>query len=164
MASTFMLALDLGAKCGFAVGSKGAIAAGSVDLGASTEFDASRRLLALLNNISAAAGPTCLFYCAPTARRAGGGRRTRNAPVVQVVQEWAALNGIECVPMQSGDVKKAFTGNGNASASAMLDEAERRGFYPAAAEEARAIAIFDLALTNTARLVEHDAALKFRVC
>lgn len=145
-----VLALDIGTECGMAVGHTGMMVSGGYANIDHRKADAPRRMVHVLNEVAAAARPDRVVYCAPAMRRAKGKRSAPKAALVQAVRDWAADNGIECVPVTNGDVKKAFTGDGNASTLSMLSEAERRGFLPSGMAEARAIAVFHHALTGAA--------------
>ena len=147
---TTILALDIGTECGLAVGHSNMMLSRDLANIDRRKADAPRRMACILDEIATAARPDRIVYCAPTMRRASGKRHAPEAVLVRAVRDWATDNGIECVPVSNGDVKKAFTGDGNASALSVLSEAERRGFLPSGMAEARAIAVFHHSLLSAA--------------
>lgn len=134
MNAPLTLAIDFGATCGLVIGDSGMMVSRSLAKG--TDRDA---LLSTLDTIAAAARPARIVYSMPTALAA---KRETRAPLVQAVRDWAAKHGLDCTALANVDVKRAFTGAGNASTLAVVLEAERRGFAPSGAAEARAIAVF----------------------
>jgi len=65
-----------------------------------------------------------------------------------LMQMGAVTRNIPVVPVGVGVVKKAWTGFGNASKAAMIDEARRRGFDPDTDNAADALAILHWAVVQ----------------
>lgn len=62
------------------------------------------------------------------------------------LESWCALNNIRMVPVGVGQIKKHWTGKGNAQKPLMIAEARRRGFKPVDDNHADALAILGYGL------------------
>ena len=61
-----------------------------------------------------------------------------------ILLAWCAENDVEYMSVPVGEIKKAWTGRGNAKKEDMVEEARRRGYDPCDDNEADAIAILVL--------------------
>jgi Holliday junction resolvasome RuvABC endonuclease subunit len=64
----------------------------------------------------------------------------------EALQRMRVNNGVTKIYFPVGEIKKSFTGKGNAPKEAMIAEARRRGYEPVDDNEADAIAILELKL------------------
>lgn len=142
-----ILALDLGTTTGFAVGSIGHIVSGVWGLKPGRFDGGGMRFVkfrARLDEMHKAFPITAVFFeevrnhKGVTAAHVYGG-------LMATLTEWCETNGIPYEGIPVGEIKKNWTGKGNANKHAMIAECERRGFKPADDNESDAIAIFDLA-------------------
>jgi hypothetical protein len=152
-----ILALDLGTHCGWSMSRAGAITYGTKNLSAKRTDGPGQRWLkfrALLANQYNAAGELHAIYYEDV--QAHGPREKPNTLAAHVyggflahLEAWCDVQRVRLVPVGVGQVKKHWTGRGNANKEAMVAEAKRRGFRLSEDEDdtADALAILDLALT-----------------
>lgn len=145
-----ILALDLGTKTGFAVGSGGHIVSGTLNLKPGRFDGGGMRFVkfrARLDEIQKSYGLTHVFY-EEVRRHAGTDAAHVYGGLMATLTAWCEENSLPYQGLPVGTIKKKFSGNGNASKEMMIAECVRRGFQPADDNEADAIAIFDLALAE----------------
>lgn len=143
-----ILALDLGTTTGFAVGSTGHIVSGVWNLKPSRYDGGGMRFVkfrARLDEIRGAYGLTHVFY-EEVRRHAGTDAAHIYGGLMATLTAWCEEHSIPYEGIPVGEIKKAFTGKGNAPKELMIAEAQRRGFQPVDDNEADAIAIFHLSL------------------
>jgi len=156
-----ILALDLGTKCGWSLHLRGgAISGGSVNCAPGGV--PGQRWLTFRNHLTEmkrAAGEIHVVYFEDVRRHPPGqvlaahcygGFRAH-------LETWCALNNIRMVPVGVGEIKKHWTGKGNADKAMMIAEARARKFVPVDDNHADALAILALAL-DTEGLVRKEAA------
>lgn len=145
------LALDLGPDSGFAVGSSGAALIGTWALKRRNDGGAElEQLAAMLAQLDATVALGRVVVLESRRRNHHPKHRDR---FVELVDSWCLENGLSIEVASAGSVKKAFTGNGNASSDLMFDQSLRRGFDLANDAEVAALATLNWALYN-----EPDAA------
>lgn len=132
----------VGKQSGFTVGWWGAAMSATV---AYDRPDRSR-LFHLMGQAIDAAGAENLLVVTPHRRPTSQGRREMQH-TLHGISHWAKQRGIGCWGVRASDVKKRFTGNGNASEESMIAESDARAFGVASAAEAIALAGLHLALT-----------------
>jgi len=159
--STSTLALDLGSRCGWAVGQagqagqaeplrSGLICSGVWDIAPRRGESPGMRYLRLraqLQRVHAAYPDLAAVYYEQAHHR--GGAATEYAlGCVASVQAWCAEHGIEHAAVHSALIKKHATGKGNAPKEALLAALRKRGLTPSDDNEADALALLDWALTQ----------------
>lgn len=146
-----ILALDLGTNTGFAVGARSHMVSGHWNLKPG-RFDGGGmryvKFRARLDELRAAYGPDMIFF-EEVRRHKGVDAAHVYGGLMATLTAWCEENKTPYSGLPVGEIKKNFTGKGNANKEAMMAEAQRRGFDPATDDEADAIAIFDLALKRT---------------
>lgn len=145
-----LLAVDLGTKTGFGVGSAGHMVSGTWNLKPSRWDGGGMRFVkfrARLDEILNAYGLTHVFY-EEVRRHAGTDAAHVYGGLLATLTAWCEEHHIPYQGLPVGTIKKRFTGNGNASKELMIAECVRRGFDPCDDNEADAIAIFHLALAE----------------
>lgn len=143
-----IMMLDLGTKCGFAVGSKGHIVSGTFNLKPGRYDGGGMRFVkfrARLDEIHKAYGLTHVYF-EEVRRHAGTDAAHVYGGFLAVLTAWCEENELPYEGLPVGEIKKSWTGNGNANKLLMIDKCNERGFYPADDNEADAIAGFHLAL------------------
>lgn len=143
-----VITVDLGEVCGIAAGSRSYMMAGQLSRYRLREETLTARLIRILNEIQAPLGATKIFYTVPKRARTLRGERLVKFDLIKSLVKWAEERGLVCTPIAEPNLKKRFTGNGNASSELVIAEAERRGFRPAGKAEAFAIALFHLAFAG----------------
>lgn len=154
-----ILALDLGTTTGFAIGSKAHMVSGTWNLKPGRFDGGGMRFVKMrerLNEIRCAYGVTHVFY-EEVRRHAGTDAAHVYGGLMATLTSWAEEHGIPYEGIPVGEIKKNFTGNGNASKALMIAECEKRGFAPKDDNEADAIAIFDLAIQRLGSVAEDPA-------
>jgi len=153
-----VLALDLGTHCGWALSRGETLTYGTKNLSARKGDGPGQRWLkfrAMLANHYNAAGELHAVYYEDV--QAHGPRERPNTIAAHVyggflahLEAWCDVQRVRLVPVGVGQVKKSWTGAGNASKDRMIAEARRRGFKVGADEDdsADALAILHLALTK----------------
>lgn len=149
------LALDMGSRCGWAIGKAGEVCAGQVCSGV---WDIAPRrgespgmrylhLRAQLQSVRAAYPDlAAVFY--EQAHHRGGAATEYAVGCVATVQAWCAEHGLEHAAVHSATIKKHATGKGNAPKDAVMGAMRRRGFTPADDNEADALALLDWAFAQ----------------
>lgn len=151
-----LLALDLGTTSGFAIGSKGHVVSGTWNLKPGRYDGGGMRFVKMrerLNEVRRAYGVTHVFY-EEVRRHAGTDAAHVYGGLMATLTSWCEEHSIPYEGIPVGEIKKNFTGNGNASKALMIAEAEKRGFQPKDDNEADAIAIFDLALKRLGSIAD----------
>lgn len=141
-----ILALDLGTRTGWAWGDgKGVVLSGTWDFSTKRHEGGGmkyRRFLHALADISSMY-PIGELYFEEVRRHAGTAAAHVYGGFKSHLENWCEGR----VPYQSvpvGEIKKFWTGKGNATKEAMIAEAVRRGFEPIDDNEADALAILHL--------------------
>ena len=143
-----ILTLDLGTKAGFAVGSVGHILSGVWDLKAGRFEGGGMRFMKFrtrLNELHAAYPLDAVFF-EEVRNHKGVDAAHVYGGLMGILTEWCEENKIPYTGVPVGEIKRNWTGKGNANKAAMIAECERRGFKPKDDNEADAIAIFDVAI------------------
>lgn len=144
------LALDLGTRTGFAYGNAGAVVSGVWDFRTSRHEGAGMRYLRFAkalgdlhrsHGIDEAAFEEVRRHRGTTAAHVYGG-------FMGTLLAFCDDNGVPYRSVPVGEIKKHWTGKGNADKEAMVREAERRGHTPADDNEADALALFSLMETQ----------------
>ena len=140
-----ILTLDLGTTTGFCVGSSpSALASGVANFkpgrfeGGGMRFVKFRIWL----NEFRVAYPIERIAFEEVRRHAGTDAAHVYGGLMATLTSWCEENAIPYEGIPVGEIKRAFTGKGNASKQAMEREAVRRGFAPVDDNEADAIAIW----------------------
>lgn len=124
-----LLALDLATRCGWALAGE-PIAYGVADFrpdrfsGAGMVF---LRFSRFLDDLHAQRTVTEIVYEA-VHRHAGTAAAHRYGGFVATLQAWAEARGIPYEGLGVGEIKRAWTGRGNADKAAMIEAAHARGF------------------------------------
>lgn len=151
-----VLALDLGTKCGFAVGSDSHMISGTWNLKPS-RWDGGGmvyvKFRARLDEIRGAYGIGMVAY-EEVRRHAGTDAAHRYGGLMATLTAWCEEHDIPYQSTPVGTIKKHFTGKGNAPKELMIAECEKRGFQPCDDNEADAIALFDYVLSQDGVSVE----------
>lgn len=139
------LALDLGTHTGFAIGfdTVGSVVSGSWDFSTKRHEDAGRRFTRFrdaLADVVKAYGVTVIYY-EEVRRHASTSAAHIYGGFVAMLKSFCVDNGVGYESVPVGQIKKSWTGKGNAKKDAMIDEARRRGHEPADDNEADALAI-----------------------
>lgn len=141
-----ILALDLGTTTGWALRTSVGLFSGVWDFSTKRHEDAGMRFsrfrdrLMLTHNkcrIDTVYFEEVRHHVGTTAAHIYGG-------FVAILKTWCVDNCVSYQSVPVGEIKKDFTGKGNAKKDAMIAEAIRRGFKPVDDNEADAIAIMCL--------------------
>lgn len=155
------LGVDLGTKAGWAIGSVGHVVSGVWDLKQGRYDGGGMRFVkfrARLNELHAAYGITHVFF-EEVRRHRGVDAAHVYGGLLAVLSSWCEENSIPYSGIPVGQIKKKWTGSGNASKDMMIEEARRRGFEPIDDNEADALAIFHHAVSEyESTLMEKEAA------
>jgi len=157
-----ILALDLGTTTGFAIGSSGHLVSGTWGLKPGRFDGGGMRFVkfkARLDELHAASGFGHVFF-EEVRRHAGTDASHVYGGLMATLTAWCEEKGVPYEGLPVGEIKKAFTGNGNASKALMIAECERRGFMVSGDDEADAIAIFHLALQRLGLPAPDEAPAK----
>ncbi len=142
-----ILALDLGTKIGWAtVDRNGVVRSGIVKCAPRVGEAMGQRwakFRAHLNEV----GDVDAVYFEDVKNHAGVIAAHVYGGFLAHVEHWCAARNVELVGVGVGQVKKAFTGRGNAKKHDMIAAAEARGFRPKDDNEADALGILTLAVT-----------------
>lgn len=144
------LALDLGTTTGWCVGTKGHHISGIWNLkpgrfdGGGMRFVKFRSRLNELHEASAIR----MVYFEEVRRHAGTDAAHVYGGLMATLTAWCEENTIPYEGVPVGEIKKSFTGKGNADKKAMRDAAFARGYSPIDDNEADAIALFNLKVEN----------------
>lgn len=144
------LALDLGTTTGFAVGEDDLAMSGSWNLKPS-RFQSSgmrfRTFRAHLDRFHENTHFTVVFY-EEVRRHRGVDAAHIYGGLLGILQGWCEERNIPYCGVPVGQIKKTWSGSGNASKEMMIEEARNRGFDPKDDNEADALAILHWALIN----------------
>jgi hypothetical protein len=156
-----VLALDLGTHCGWALARGATLTYGTKNLSARKGDGAGQRWLKframLANHYNAAGGLHAIYF---EDVKAHGPKDKPNTIAAHVyggflahLEAWCDVQRVRLVPVGVGQVKKSWTGAGNASKDKMIAEARRRGFKVGDEEDdtADALAILHLAIEMETR-------------
>jgi hypothetical protein len=149
-----ILAIDIGTQTGWARSSRaGTVTSGSESFAPRRMESAGQRWLkfrAFLNEQRVAGGEIHAVYYEEV--MAHGTKQNPNTIAAHVyggflacLEMWCAANNMPLRPVGVGQVKKHWTGKGNADKAAMCETARARGFHPKDSNEADALAILSLA-------------------
>jgi hypothetical protein len=150
MAST--LTLDLGAKTGWVVGDRVAHVSGTKSHKPSRFEGGGMRFVLFrkwLNDLYGAYPFTQVFFEA-VQRHRGTAAAHAYGGYLATLTAWCEERGIPYQGVPVGEIKKHWTGKGNADKDAMIAEAVRRGYSPVDDNEADALALFDLKADDVA--------------
>lgn len=139
-----ILALDLGTTTGWAAGTKTSHISGIWKLQPGRFDSTAMRLVKFvnaLNEIHAAMPIAAVFYEEVRKHRGTDAAHWYGAFWGHLIR-WCDEKGIPYEGVPVGEIKKNWTGKGNAPKEAMLAEAERRGYVVADDNEADALALF----------------------
>lgn len=147
-----ILALDLGTQMGYAIQkSDGDISGGSVSFHTKTNENAAQRwlkFLAWLRETKSAMGTVDAIYFEQVMRHVS----TYSAHVYggfhALLHTWCEHNSIICRPVGVTQIKRYWTGKGNAKKADMIAKALEKGFEPMDDNHADAIAILSFALSE----------------
>lgn len=144
-----ILAIDIGTTAGWArCGRDGAVASGSQSFAPKRMEAAGQRWLkfrAFLAEQRAQGGEIHAVYYEDVKQHAGTLAAHVYGGFLAMLEAWCAANNVPLRPVGVGQVKKHWTGRGNASKDEMIFEAEKRGFKPVDDNHADALAILSLA-------------------
>lgn len=149
-----ILAIDPATHCGFAIGGRSGVeASGTWDLSPKRDESKGMRLVRFRSKLDAAVGNTAPAIVVFEAARAAGGHA--GALVVQseiqgVLKLYLEEAGIEYRGYSSTEIKKHATGKGNAKKDAMVEAARKRWPNCEDDNEADALWLLDLALSEYA--------------
>ena len=141
-----ILALDLGTNTGFAVGSLGAVVSGTWNLKQSRFDGAGMRFVKLRQRLvetHAAYGLTAIYF-EEVRRHIGTDAAHAYGGYLATLQAWCEDHKVPHSGVPVGEIKRFWTGKGNAKKDDMMAEAARRGFAPRDDNEADALALFHL--------------------
>lgn len=147
---TDILALDLGTKTGFCVGSEGVHHSGVSDFKANRFEGGGMRFLnfrKFLNGFTDAYGLHAVYY-EEVRRHKGTDAAHVYGGLQATLTEWCEVNKIPYGAIPVGAIKKFWTGKGNANKDAMIDAALVNGYSVADDNEADAVALFNLKIKD----------------
>lgn len=150
-----LLALDLGTMTGFGIGSVDHMVSGFWNLKPGRFDGGGMRFVkfrARLDELRTTYGVTHVFF-EEVRRHKGVDAAHVYGGLMATLTAWCEEHKVPYSGLPVGEIKKAWTGNGNASKDRMVEECERRGFSPQSEDEADAIAIFHLALERMASTI-----------
>lgn len=139
-----LLALDLGTTTGFCIGHRGATTSGRANFkpdrysGGGMRFVKFRKWL----NELKAAYPVGMVVFEEVRRHAGTDAAHVYGGLMATLTAWCEENGIPYEGVPVGEIKRSWTGKGNAPKEAMILEAVKRGHAPIDDNEADAIALW----------------------
>ena len=149
------LALDMGSRCGWAIGKaaeqgSGQVCSGVWDIAPRRGESPGMRYLHLRAHLQRvrAAYPDLAAVFYEQAHHRGGAATEYAVGCVATVQAWCAEHGLEHAAVHSATIKKHATGKGNAPKDAVMGAMRRRGFTPADDNEADALALLDWAFAQ----------------
>lgn len=151
-----LLCLDLGTTTGYVVGSEGHVVSGVWKLKPGRFESSGMRFVKFrkcLNEIRAGYPITRVFF-EEVRRHQGVDAAHVYGGLMAVLTEWCEENGATYSAYPVGTIKKFWTGKGNASKDMMIAEAVRRGYEPIDDNEADALAIFHLAMSEYGETLE----------
>lgn len=146
MSDKSFLALDLGTSTGFCIGTEASHISGHWSMKPGRFEGGGMRFVKFRTRLSelAAAYKIDVCYYEEVRRHKGTDAAHVYGGLMAVLTAWCEEQGIPYEGLPVGEIKKAWTGNGNASKEMMIDECVDRGYQPQTSDEADAIAIFHL--------------------
>lgn len=142
-----ILALDLGTNCGFALRTNTEFTfSGTWPLKSKRMESVGMRYVRFKEQLDKLhrAEPISVIYFEEVRRHMGVDAAHMYGGYLAHLQSWCVEHEIENQGVPVGEIKKSWTGRGNAKKDEMIVEARRRGFDPADDNEADAIAILVL--------------------
>lgn len=150
LGSRCVLALDLGTQLGWSTRNvNGSIRHGSISFHAKKTDGPGQRWLRFAAHLSALKrelGEIHVAYYEDVKRHAGTQAAHAYGAFESHLQVFCDVNRIRLESVGVGQIKKHWTGRGNADKDAMVAEARRRGFKPADDNAADALAIMHYAI------------------
>jgi Holliday junction resolvasome RuvABC endonuclease subunit len=144
-----ILALDLGTTTGWAICTRdGTVRSGSQSFAVKRMEAAGQRWLkfrAFLAEQRAQGGEIHAVYYEDVKQHAGTLAAHVYGGFLATIEAWCAANNVPLRPVGVGQVKKHWTGKGNADKSMMIATARAKGFAPVDDNHADALAILSLA-------------------
>lgn len=151
-----ILALDLGAQMGWALTKRDGSVIGGSEAFAPAKHGGHgprfRAFLTFLTQLRITHGDIDAVYFEDVKRHAGTLAAHAYGGFLAMLQTWCSINGD--VPMYAlgvGQIKKAWTGKGNADKAMMIVWAKNRGFRPLDDNHADALAILSVACNAEGR-------------
>jgi Holliday junction resolvasome RuvABC endonuclease subunit len=144
-----ILSIDPAAQLGWASNQHGKISYGSNSFhnakwdGAGYRFLKFRKWLEQWKDVDLVAYESVQSHTSTYAAHAYGGW-------IAVLQAWCEYNDVPYTGVPVGTIKKFWTGNGGCRKSAMIKEAQARGFNPQDDNDADALAILHYAIEHLA--------------
>lgn len=144
------LALDLGTKTGFKIGTRDAFTSGTMSFAVNSRFEGGGmrflRFRRWLNEIAAAHGPITRIGFEEVRNHKGVDAAHVYGGLMGHLTAWCEENEVPYEAIPVGAIKKHWTGKGNANKEAMIAASVERGLSPVDDNEADAQALFDLML------------------
>lgn len=144
-----ILALDLGTTTGYALGTRdGSVKGGSESFSPKRCGGYGQRWLAFrqwLADTGKSVGEIHAVYYEDVKRHEGVLAAHAYGGFLAHLEAWCAINRIPLKPVGVGEVKKHWTGKGNANKEAMIETAKAKGFRPVDDNHADALAILSYA-------------------
>lgn len=143
-----VLALDLGTNCGFALlHPTGLTVSGTRPLATKKRMESHGmryvRFREQLDTMVKNNGVKVIYF-EEVRRHMGVDAAHMYGGYLAILEAWCTEHGVEYQSVPVGEIKKFWTGRGNASKDEMIAEARRRGYDPVDDNEADAIAILVL--------------------
>ncbi len=147
-ATSSVLALDLGSRCGWAIGQANFVCSGTWDIAPRRGESPGMRYIRLRAQLQALrlAYPDLAAVFYEQAHHRGGAATEYAVGCVASVQAWCAEHGMEHAGVHSAMIKKHATGRGNASKDDVIAAMRAAGFMPTDDNEADALALLAWAL------------------
>ncbi len=144
------MTLDLGSRCGWAIGKVGEIVSGAWDIAPRRGESPGMRYIRLRSRLQEmrAAYPDLGVVYYEQAHHRGGAATEYAVGCVATVQAWCAEHGIEFGAVHTATIKKHVTGKGNAGKDEVIAAMQSRGFAPGCDNEADALALLDWAMAQ----------------
>ncbi len=145
-----ILSLDLGTTTGWAISPDGILMSGTWNLKPSRYEGGGMRFLrftGFLKALHERSAITKVVY-EEVRRHAGTDAAHVYGGLQGALTSWAESEGIPYEAIPVGTIKKFWTGKGNANKEAMVNEAVRRGIMVSDHNEADAVALLTLALSE----------------
>jgi len=141
-----ILALDLGTKTGWCVGSRGAHASGTWNLAGGRFSGGGMRFVHFRQRLEEVRGAYKLdaVYFEEVRRHRGVDAAHVYGGMLAILTAWCEENGVAYEGVPVGTIKKFWCGSGGAGKGSMIYAAESRGYRPGDDNEADAIALFVL--------------------
>lgn len=145
-----ILALDLGTKTGFKVGTRTNATSGTMSFAVNSRYEGGGmrflRFRRWLNEIAAAHGPLTRLAYEEVRNHKGVDAAHVYGGLMGHLTAWCEENDVPYEAIPVGTIKRHWTGKGNAGKPAMIEASQERGLTPVDDNEADAQALFDLML------------------